>query len=97
MFTHSATLAPAPGGSEPAGAARASFRILVDAAGAVLRAKGRSDAGAQRLAMEIWAMSHGVAMLMLADFVPTATDAESLLDGGAGALVEAAARRAGGA
>ena len=93
MFTHSATLTPPP----DAGASKASFHILSGAAAAVLRARKCSDVGAQRLAMEIWALSHGVAMLMLAGFVPTTTDAESLLDGGAAALVEAAVRRAGAA
>lgn len=86
MFTN----APDIGGPGPAPAARLAFETLSRAAAAALAARGRTDVDADRLALEIWAMSHGVAMLMLGGYLPPGADAESLLESGATALLEAA-------
>ncbi|HEY8578401.1 MAG TPA: TetR/AcrR family transcriptional regulator, partial [Beijerinckiaceae bacterium] len=85
MFTN------APGAAAgPSAASENAFRILTDAAAALLRANGRSDAGAHRLALEIWSLSHGVAMLMLSGLLRQDPDPDALLDRAAVNLVRAA-------
>lgn len=93
MFTRADTAAGSPEIAEE------SFATLEAAVAAVLRAQGVSEAGAgagaRRLVLEIWALSHGIATLALGGFLPPNGDgAADLLNSGARALVVAAVRRA---
>lgn len=89
MFTRADVAAASP---ELAGD---SFAALQRAAAAVLRAQGAGDAGARRLALETWALSHGIATLALGGFLPSAgEEAADLLASGTRALIAAAASRA---
>ncbi|MDB5570076.1 MAG: TetR family transcriptional regulator [Hyphomicrobiales bacterium] len=92
MFTN----APEPGSCPDPAAGRA-FATIELAAAATLRARGRTDLGGRSLALEIWALSHGVATLMLGGYLPAGPDSDpaALLQRAAGALVEAAVRSAG--
>jgi AcrR family transcriptional regulator len=76
-------------------AARKSFAVLLAAAAAVLEQHGAAALEANRLAQQIWALSHGVAMLMLAGHLVQNggdRDPQSVLAGGAASLVEMAIR-----
>jgi AcrR family transcriptional regulator len=87
----------APVASAPAAHA---IEILRLAARQALRRRGALEGAAQDLALEIWAYSHGVAMLALAGHLgqqPSGSEPELLLRRGVGSLVEMAARRAGAA
>ncbi|MFN3891458.1 MAG: TetR/AcrR family transcriptional regulator [Beijerinckiaceae bacterium] len=94
MFTRAQEIDAAcpPGSSGPPAAAGQSFALLSEAAGAVLRARRRPDADSARLALEVWALSHGAATLMLGGYLPEtgASDAYNLLDSGVRALVQGA-------
>jgi len=79
--------------------ARGAFQALEFAAGEVLSSHGVSEAavraGARRLALEIWAFSHGIASLALGGFLPAGEEnAGQLLNSGARALVVAAVMHA---
>lgn len=98
MFTQSQDMA---GASEPQGrpggppvAAVASFAVIEQAAAAVVRPGAGADSS--RLALEIWALAHGAATLMLGGYLPAqgGVDADALLQGGVRALVDGAGRRA---
>jgi hypothetical protein len=61
----------------------------------VLRHFHAPENNAKALSMQIWAMTHGVAELMLAgNFRQPADDAAAMLDSGVAALIEAAVRQA---
>lgn len=93
MFTHAQELeAPGASGGGPPAAAAQSFAALNEAAAAVLGARLRSDVDAGRLALEVWALSHGVATLMLGGYLPEKgpSDAYNLLDSGVRALIQGA-------
>jgi hypothetical protein len=80
----------------PANPGTAAMDSLIGAAAVVLQSAGGSVRGARRLAMEIWALSHGVAMLMLGGHLATGDadcDPAALLNRASSALVEAAVRR----
>jgi len=94
MFNTMAALSAPPTGSS----AEKPLETLRSAARRVLRRRGALEGGAKELALEIWAMSHGVAMLALAGRLDP-RDAESdpavILGSGVAALVEMAVRRGG--
>jgi AcrR family transcriptional regulator len=74
-------------------AAQQAFDALAQAAGAVLMSRGVPADGARQLAFEIWAMSHGVATLMLGRHLEPGgdeCDPETILVGGVGAMIEKA-------
>jgi AcrR family transcriptional regulator len=76
--------------------AQTSFLVLETAAAAVLQQHGANPAGSLRLAQQIWALSHGVAMLMLAGYLVNGRSdcaPEAVLDGGCTSLVEMAVER----
>ncbi len=77
------------GAAGPPVAAAQSFALLNEAAGAVLRAQRRSGSDSEHLALQVWALSHGAATLMLGGYLPDAggSDAYSLLNSGVQALV----------
>ena len=88
MFTRAQELeASCPPGA-PVAAAQ-SFALLNEAAGAVLRAQRRGGSDSAHLALQVWALSHGAATLMLGGYLPETggSDAYSLLDTGVRALV----------
>jgi AcrR family transcriptional regulator len=77
-------------------AARKSFAVLLTASASVLEQHGAAALAASRLGQQIWALSHGVAMLMLAGhLVPNGgdRDPQSVLAGGVAGLVEMAIRQ----
>lgn len=94
MFnTMGALCAPGAGAS-----AETALETLRSAARKVLRRRGALEGGAKTLALEIWALSHGVAMLALAgrlDPRQSDSDPAAILGSGVAALVEMAARRGG--
>lgn len=94
MFTRAqeAEAGCGPGAGAPPAAAGQSFALLDEAAGAVLRARRRPDADPARLALEVWALSHGAATLMLGGYLPEAgaADPYNLLEAGVRALVNGA-------
>jgi AcrR family transcriptional regulator len=76
-------------------AARMAFEELARSAVEVLRFFHAPETGAESLAMQIWAMSHGVADLMLGGYFPGgAEEAAQTLGAGASALVDGALRKA---
>lgn len=82
------------------GPANQAIEILRSAARQALRRRGALEGAAHDLALEIWAYSHGVAMLTLAGHLEPrhyGCEPEQLLRRGVGSLVEMAARRAGAA
>lgn len=92
MFSNVGTLA-APDAGAAADKALALLRIACDA---VLRTRGGNPANARQLAFEIWAMSHGVAMLAIAGHLNPASDdcdPVTILENAAAGLIETAARR----
>ncbi|MGO9007429.1 MAG: TetR/AcrR family transcriptional regulator [Beijerinckiaceae bacterium] len=66
---------------------------LVNAAGAVLSKHGTAPGDARRLAFELWALSHGTAMLTLAGHLGRSEDPVSILEHGAEALIDKALLR----
>jgi hypothetical protein len=77
------------------GPAQKAFDDLVRTAVAVLRHFYAPENNARALAVQIWAMTHGVAELMLAGhFGDQLEQASAVLETGTGALIEAAVRRA---
>ncbi len=79
-------------GACPPAAAVQSFAAIDEAAAAVLRASRNAGADSGRLALEIWALSHGAATLMLGGYLPAqgGADAYGLLESGVRALVDGA-------
>jgi AcrR family transcriptional regulator len=75
--------------------ANKAFDGLSRAAAGVLAAAGGNPREVRRLALEIWALAHGTAMLMLAGHIDAARgdDPAAILDRGAEALIETALRR----
>jgi AcrR family transcriptional regulator len=75
--------------------ANKAFDGLSHAAAGVLAAAGGDPREARHLALEIWALSHGTAMLALAGHLDPARgdDPAAILDEGAEALIETAVRR----
>jgi AcrR family transcriptional regulator len=92
MFGNVQAIVPAATGLP----AQTSFSVLETAAAAVLRQRGANPAESQRLAQQIWALSHGVAMLMLAGYLLQGRcdcDPEAILEAGATSMVEMAVRQ----
>jgi AcrR family transcriptional regulator len=92
MFGNVQAIVPAATGLP----AQTSFSVLETAAAAVLRQRGANPAESQRLAQQIWALSHGVAMLMLAGYLVQGRcdcDPEAILEAGATSMVEMAVRQ----
>ena len=84
--------------SVPASGAAATKALdgLRQAAEAVLRARGAPEREARSLALEIWSLSHGVAMLMISGHLDPAHDGcdpAAILDAATLGLVESAVRR----
>jgi AcrR family transcriptional regulator len=76
-------------------AARTAFDDLVRSAVEALRFFHAPEQGAESLAVQIWAMSHGAADLMLGGYFPGGPDeAMRVLGAGVAALVEGALRKA---
>jgi len=75
--------------------ANKAFDGLSRAAAGVLAAAGGNPRDVRRLALEIWALAHGIAMLALAGHLDPARgdDPAAILDQGAEALIETALRR----
>ena len=94
MFTQAqdAVACPPGEGVRPPAAAVQSFAVIDEAAAAVLRARRLAGADSGRLALEIWALAHGAATLMLGGYLPQQgrTDPYGLLESGVRALVEGA-------
>jgi AcrR family transcriptional regulator len=82
---------PPDEGAHPT-AANQSFALLTEAAAAVLRLRQRPETDAVRLALEVWALSHGAATLMLGGYLPEKGDCDAywLLDSGVWALIRGA-------
>jgi AcrR family transcriptional regulator len=81
---------------EPGAAADKALDSIRHACATVLEHNGGSRDGAKALAFEIWALSHGLAMLMLSghlDPVRTGSDPVSILETAATSLVEGAIQR----
>ena len=90
MFTQAPEAPPEPGqdGCAPV-AALQSFALLEEAAGAALRALRQPDADAAHLALQVWALSHGAATLMLGGYLPASggADAYQILNLGVRAMI----------
>ncbi|GAC1335880.1 MAG: TetR/AcrR family transcriptional regulator [Beijerinckiaceae bacterium] len=95
MFGNVQTLA-APG---PGAAADAALETLRRASGAVLRAHGAPETAGRDLAFQIWAYSHGVAMLAVSGHLAASKgcDPATILRHGTSNLVEMTVRRLRGA
>jgi hypothetical protein len=91
MFGNVQTLA-APG---PGAAADAALETLRKASVAILRSYGAPESAARDLALEIWAYSHGVAMLAVSGHVAASKgcDPAVLLQQGTANIVEMTVRR----
>jgi AcrR family transcriptional regulator len=74
--------------------AQKAFDELVRTTIAVLRHFCAPENNARQLAMQIWAMTHGVAELMLAGHFSDEADAAALLEASVWALIDAAVRQA---
>lgn len=92
MFGTVATLA-APA---PAAAADRALEILWRSVVAFLQQRGVAVQGARNLALQIWALAHGVAMLSISGHLDPAKDMDPalVLDAAIGNLMEAAVLRA---
>ncbi|MDB5650288.1 MAG: TetR family transcriptional regulator [Hyphomicrobiales bacterium] len=91
MFENVSVLAAPESGA----AADKALAILRQAAAAVLKEAGGSEDGAKRLAFEIWALSHGVAMLAAGGHLDPRNpgcDPAAILNGGVDGLVSTAIR-----
>ena len=85
-------------GPGPGASADKALETLRNASRRVLRGRGALEGGARELALEIWSMSHGVAMLALAGRLrpgEAESDPGAVLGSGVAALVEMAVRRGG--
>ena len=94
MFDNVGALASPDAGA----AADEALALLRLASDSVLRSLGASEAHGRLLALQIWSMSHGVAMLALAGHLNEATegcDPVPILESGVASLIAAAARQAG--
>ena len=83
--------------SPDAAIASQSFGFLQTAVCAILATYGLGPDAAQPVALEVWALSHGVAMLTLAghlDTERTGRDARAIVSQGCAGLIEMAVRRA---
>jgi AcrR family transcriptional regulator len=93
MFDNVGALtAPASGA-----AADKALALLLNAAEAVLRVRGGPASAARRLALEIWALSHGVAMLALGGHLNAdneGCDPAAILEGGIASLLNGVSRGA---
>lgn len=92
MFDNVGALASPDAGA----AANEALSLLRLACDSVLRARGASEAHGRLLALQIWSLSHGVAMLTLAGHLSEANegcDPVPILESGVSALIETAARR----
>ena len=92
MFSNVGSLAAPEAGAS----ADKALALLKLACETVLRARGGSADEAQKLALEVWSVSHGVAMLALAGHLDPANpgcDPAEILDGATTGLFEAASRR----
>ena len=92
MFDNARNVA-APDSSTAAAHALETLKV---AAAAILREAGKPDAGGRALALEIWSLSHGVAMLALAGHLSAdfeGCDPAVILDTAARSLVRAAVER----
>ncbi|MCW2276035.1 AcrR family transcriptional regulator [Rhodoblastus acidophilus] len=78
----------------PSDRARAAFDEQVRTTVEVLRFFHAPERDAETLAVQIWAMSHGVADLMLSGHFETPDEASKILGSGVAALVEGAMRKA---
>ena len=88
----------APCAPSTAAPAEKTIEVLRLAARNVLRRRGALEGGARQLALEIWSLSHGVAMLALGghfDARQSDSDPNRVLISGVAALVEMAVRRGG--
>lgn len=89
MFGHAQRLADQ--GGLPS--SQRAFDVLVNAAAKTLEQRGATAEGARKLAYEIFALSHGVATLMLSrhlDAAASECDPEAILESGVNAMVEKA-------
>ncbi len=70
-------------------ASRQSFAMFTEATAAAMRTEWSGEFDPVLLALKIWALSHGVATLMLGGYLPPSgpADAYNLLDSGVGALM----------
>jgi hypothetical protein len=95
MFGNVQTLA-APG---PGAAADAALDSLRRASGAILRSYGAPESAARDLAFQIWAYSHGVAMLAVSGHLAASKgcDPAAVLQQGTANIVEMTVRRSRGA
>jgi AcrR family transcriptional regulator len=82
----------APDANDQPSASSQSFDLLGQAARAVLQNRGRDDVDACRLALTVWALSHGVATLMLGGYLPEEgrSDAYNLLELGVKSMIDGA-------
>ncbi|WP_036292884.1 TetR/AcrR family transcriptional regulator [Methylosinus sp. PW1] len=92
MFGSAATLASEPS----ADAADHALDILWRSVVAFLQQRGVAAQGARKLALQLWALAHGVAMLTISGHLDAAKglDPIPVLDAAARNLMESAARRA---
>lgn len=91
MFENVSVLAAPESGA----AADKALAILRQAAAAVLKEAGAPEDGARKLALEIWALSHGVAMLAAGGHLAPSNpgcDPAAILTGGVDGLVSTAVR-----
>jgi hypothetical protein len=95
MFGNVQTLAA----SAPGAAADAALETLRRASAAVLRSHGAPDSAARDLAFQIWAYSHGVAMLAVSGHLAASKgcDPAAIHQQGTANLVEMTVRRLRGA
>ncbi len=92
MFGNVATLSEPDSGA----AADRALATIRNAAGAILRQHGAPESGARDLAFQIWALSHGIAMLAVSGHFNPAhgADPARILEDGGRNLVEMSVRRA---
>jgi AcrR family transcriptional regulator len=92
MFGSASTLAA----EASADAADHALEILWRSVVAFLQQRGAPAQGARKLALQVWALAHGVAMLAVSGHLDPAKglDPEPVLDGAIRNLMESAARRA---
>ena len=78
-----------PVAGAPPSASRQSFAMFTEAAAAAMRSVWSGEFEPVLLALKIWALSHGVATLMLGGYLPPSgpADAYNLLDSGVGELM----------
>ena len=74
-------------GGEAAGQANRTFDLLLDGIAGALAGSGRVTGDPRRLALEVWALSHGVATLAAAGQLGPGVDPDTILREGVGALL----------